>query len=150
MSQSLSRVVVHGVFSTKNRVPSLNPEILKELSAYLTTVLANQGHSPINIGGHNDHIHVLVGLSRTMTIAKTIEIMKTSTSKWLKTKSPELADFCWQLGYGIFGVSENDVPAVSNYISNQAENHKTVSFKDEFRALMKKHGIEIDERYAWE
>jgi putative transposase len=115
MPQSLSRVVVHGVFSTKNRVQSLNPEILKEISAYLTTVLANQGHSPIN------HIHVLFGLSRTMTIAKTIEIMKTSTSKWLKTKSPELSDFWWQLGYGIFGVSEDDVPAVSHYISNQAE-----------------------------
>ena len=150
MSQSLSWDVVHGVFSTKNRVQNLKPEIHPELFAYLAAILNDEGHTAVKVGGHIDHVHMLFGLSRTMTIAKTIEKVKVSPSIWMKTKSSDLEGFSWQQGYGIFSVSESDVASVVSYIHKQAEHHATVSFQDEFRALMKEHGIPIDERYVWE
>ena len=150
MSQSLSRVIVHGIFSTKGRASNLDPTIHPELFAYLAAILNNEGHEAIKVGGHVDHVHMLFGLSRTMTIADTIEIVKTSTSKWIKTKGIEYQGFAWQHGYGIFGVSESNVDAAVRYISNQDIHHAKHSFQDEYRALMRKHGNTIDERYVWD
>ena len=150
MSQSLSRVLVHGVFSTKNRVQNLKPEIQPELFAYLAAILNDEGHTAVKIGGHLDHVHMLFGLSRTMTIAKTVEKVKVSTSIWMKTKGLDLQGFSWQHGYGTFSVAESELDSVVSYIHNQEERHATVSFQDEFRAMMKEHGIPIDERYVWD
>ena len=150
MPQSLSRVIVHGIFSTKDRVPNLNPEIHPELFAYLAAILNSEGHEVIKVGGHIDHVHALFGLSRTMTIADTIQVVKTSSSKWIKTKGLSYQGFAWQHGYAAFGVSESNVDAAVRYISNQDIHHVGHSYQDEFRALMKKHGIDIDEMYVWD
>ena len=150
MPQSLSRVIAHGIFSTKDRVPNLNPEIHPELFAYLAAILNGEGHEAIKVGGHVDHVHILYGLSRTTTIADTIQVVKTSTSKWIKTKGLEYQGFAWQSGYGIFGVSESNVDTAVRYIANQDIHHEKHSFQEEYRALMRKHGISIDERYVWD
>ncbi|HZZ29207.1 MAG TPA: transposase [Pirellulales bacterium] len=151
MPQSLAKVIVHSTFSTKGRVPILQDATLRrELYAYLATVLKNLDSPALTIGGVADHIHVLNALARTKTIAEMIEEAKTSTSKWLKTKAPSLRDFHWQNGYGIFSVSESKLPDVRRYIENQEEHHRTLTFQDEFRALCQRHGVQIDERYAWD
>ncbi len=134
----------------KNREPSLLPEIQDDLYRYLAAVLESKKHFPIKIGGYNDHVHMLFGLSRTMAISDTIELVKVSSSKWLKTKTPELANFSWQLGYGIFSVSPEDSPIIVDYIERQHEHHAVVSFQDELRKLLTEHRIPFDEKYLWE
>jgi putative transposase len=150
MSQSLARVIAHGIFSTKERTPNLDPSIHPELFAYLAAILNDEGHLAVKVGGHVDHVHMLFGLSRTKSIANTIETVKTSTSKWIKTKGLAYQGFAWQHGYGIFGVSESNVDAAVRYIANQDVHHEKHSFQEEYRALMRKHGIPIDERYVWD
>ncbi len=148
MPQSLSNVLVHLVFSTKNRTEWLTPHIREELLPYCVGVLKNQGCPPLQVGGYLDHIHLLFSLSRTISISTIVEELKTGSSKWLKTMG--VPHFAWQNGYAAFSVSPHDVPSVVNYIQNQQEHHKIVSFMDEFRALMLEAGIEIDEKYVWD
>jgi len=150
MPQSLSRVVVHGVFSTKDRIPILKKGLQEELYPYLAGTLKGIDHVPIKIGGHTDHVRMLFGMSRNISVAKTIEVVKVSSSKWIKTKSHEFKDFGWQNGYEIFSVSPSDTDNVIHYISNQEEHHKVISFEDEYRALLTEFGIPFDERYVWD
>ena len=102
------------------------------------------------VGGHVDHVPLLVGLSRTLKISKLIEVIKTETSKWAKDVAGGQPDFRWQAGYGTFSVSFSNVEVVKRYINNQDIHHSKRSFKDEFRLLCRKHGIEVEERYVWE
>ena len=151
MPQSLARVVLHVVFSTKNREPFLkDDDVRKRLHAYMAGVLQRIGCEPILIGGMEDHVHVLCNLSRTVTIAQLVEEAKKSPSKWVKEQGPQYREFFWQTGYGSFSVSQSNVEKVRAYIATQEEHHRKVSFQDEFRALCRKHGVEIDERYAWD
>ena len=148
MAQSLSDVLVHVVFSTKNRTPWITPEIRRELYPIMGATLRSSGCVPIQIGGVEDHVHVLVVLPRTMTVAQLVEGLKTPTSKWMKTKG--VPGFAWQGGYGAFSVSASQRTVVVAYISEQEEHHRAVSFQDEFRALLKERGIAWDERYVWD
>ena len=151
MPQSLARVVLHVVFSTKNRVPFLkNPKLRARLHAYMAGVLQNIGCEPILINGVEDHVHILCNLARTVTIAGLVEEAKKSPSKWMKEQGPDYRDFFWQGGYGSFSVSQSNVEQVRAYVATQDEHHREVSFQDEFRALCRKHGVEIDERYVWD
>jgi len=151
MPQSLSRVVVHLVFSTKNRTPWLSdPAIREELFKYMGGILINIDCPAILINGVEDHVHVLCNLSRKLAIMNLVEAIKTEPSKWLKTKGPQFAEFHWQAGYGVFSVSQSNVEAVKTYIANQEEHHKKTTFQDEFRKLCLRHEIDIDEKYVWE
>jgi putative transposase len=152
MSQSLAKVIVHIVYSTKHRQPWLCDPILRsELYAYNATVLKKDVDSPaILINGMEDHIHILCLLSRKFAIMDVIKQSKTETSKWIKKQATTYNDFQWQAGYGIFSVSQSNVGQLKQYISGQEEHHKHMSFQDEFRELCRKHGIEIDERYVWD
>ena len=152
MSQSLAKVLVHIVYSTKGRRPWLKDEdIRQQLYAYKATILRDNVDSPaLIIGGVEDHIHALCLLSRNFAIKKVIEEAKTETTKWLKKQGPQYTDFHWQSGYGIFSVSESNAEEVKRYIANQPEHHKQKSFQDEYRELCRRHSIEIDERYVWD
>lgn len=152
MPQSLAKVLVHIVYSTKGRVPWLkDEEIRQRLYAYKATILRDNVDTPaLIIGGVEDHIHALCLLSRKFAIKDVIEEAKTETTKWLKKQGRQHADFQWQAGYGIFSVSESVSPEVKQYIANQTEHHAKQTFQDEFRLLCQRHGIEIDERYVWE
>ena len=131
MPQSLSRILIHLVFSTKNRDRGLSAAVQTELYPYLAGTLDNLDCTPLQVGGIEDHVHLLFGLSRTRTIANLVETLKTGSSKWLKTKAPALVDFHWQSGYGAFSVSQSDADAVVAYIRNQAQHHQKVTFQDE-------------------
>ncbi|MCA9213271.1 MAG: transposase [Planctomycetales bacterium] len=103
-----------------------------------------------SVGGHVDHVHLLVGLSRTITIAKLVENIKTETSKWTKNAIFSAQRFAWQSGYGAFSVSHSLRSTVDSYIGSQDKHHQTLSFKEEYRRICAKHEIEIDERYVWD
>lgn len=151
MPQSLAKVIVHIVYSTKNREPWLNEsELRKDLYAYCSSILSNADCPVIVMGGVEDHVHIMCLLSRKVAIMDMVKTSKTETSKWLKKKQGELEGFGWQAGYGIFSVSESKVNQVRRYITNQEEHHKRYSFQDEFRELCQRHGIDIDERYVWD
>jgi REP element-mobilizing transposase RayT len=150
MPQSLALVVVHIVFSTKDRRAFLEHPIRHDLHAYLATRARIAGCECYCVGGVSDHVHLAVRLSRTVTIAKLLEDLKTSSSKWLKTQSPSLKAFAWQGGYGAFSVGPSDLPALRRNIETQEDHHKKYSFQDELRALLTKYGVEHDELYMWE
>jgi putative transposase len=150
MGQSLTKNYLHIVFSTKLRQPLITEDIENELFAYLGGICNELECKPIKIGGYLDHIHVLCNLSKKIALAKFMELLKANSSKWIKTKGNEFGNFYWQDGYGAFSVSEKDLPAVVNYISNQKEHHKNKDFKNEFRSILKKYNVEYDERYVWE
>ena len=148
MPQSLAKVNVHIVFSTKHAKHIITAEVKKELHAYIIGTLSKLGSYTNEIYANPDHIHILCTLPRTITIADFISKIKTSSSKWIKTKG--INNFSWQDGYGIFSVSSSKVEVVENYILNQFEHHKKLSFKDELRKLFMEYGIEFDERYVWD
>lgn len=152
MPQSLSQIYVHLVFSTKSRKPWLDDvELRSRLHAYMATILRDGVSSPaIVINSVEDHIHSLIRMSRQYSIMNVVKQCKVSTSKWLKRQQPKFASFAWQSGYGAFSVSESMLGHVESYIVNQQQHHLRLSFKDEFRELCRRHGLEIDERYAWD
>jgi REP-associated tyrosine transposase len=151
MPQSLAKILVHIVFSTKLRQPFLKDESVRgELHGYTIKVLDGLESPSIALNSVEDHIHILCLHSRKIALMKLIEEVKTSTSKWIKTKGRAYRDFYWQSGYGAFSVSESQRPAVVRYIERQAEHHRRLSFQDEFRQLCAKHGVPIDERYVWD
>jgi REP element-mobilizing transposase RayT len=150
MPQSFANVLIHLVFSTKDRRAYFGPPISAELYAYLAAVVRNAGCECCHVGGAADHVHLAIRFSRTLTIAKLVEDLKTASSKWLKTKSPDFAGFAWQRGYGAFSVGPTDFDALIAYIARQAEHHREETFCDEYRAFLRKYGISFDERYMWD
>jgi REP element-mobilizing transposase RayT len=150
MPQSLSLVIIHVIFSTKDRFPRLGPSRRPDLHAYLATVARNAGCDCYRAGGVSDHVHLAIRLSRTITIAGLVETLKTSSSKWLKTQAAELGGFSWQRGYGCFSIGPADVEALCGYIDRQEEHHRTRTFQDEFRAFLDKYGMEYNEAYVWD
>jgi len=151
MPQSLANILLHVVFSTKNRIPFLRtPDLREAVNAYMVGTLRNIDCPSLIVNCVEDHLHCLCQLSRTMTVAKLIEEMKSSSSAWIKTQSPQAADFKWQAGYGAFSVSQSNVGAVKTYIAHQEEHHRKMTFQDEFRAFLRRHGLDWDERYVWD
>ena len=149
MGQSLARLLVHSVFSTKERRPFLrSEEIRTEIYAYIAGILRNLQSPSIIIGGADDHIHILSSLSKNVALSELIGRIKGSSSKRLKEKG--IHGFAWQNGYGAFSVSESQVAAVTAYIANQAEHHRQFSFQDEVRQLLKRHHTAFDKRYVWD
>jgi REP element-mobilizing transposase RayT len=151
MPQSLARIWLHIVFSTKQRRAYLqNEELRQEMFRMLGHHAAQCGYQPARVGGWIDHVHVLCGLSRTVTVASLVETIKRETSKWIKQRTAGLGVFHWQNGYGVFSASQSLVDQVIEYIDGQPRHHKRMTFQEEFRAMCEKHNIEIDERYVWD
>jgi len=148
MPQSLSQILVHAVFSTKAREPMVSSSMRPRLHAYLAGVLGELGNVSIQVGGTADHVHALFALSRTMTIADTLEKMKTNSSKWMKKETR--CGFGWQSGYGAFSVAASQKRTVIKYIQTQESHHRVITFQDEFRILLKRYEVEWDERYVWD
>ena len=150
MPQSLSSILVHLIFSTKNRESFITPEIELELHPYLATIFKGLKSPALTINGTSDHLHILFSLSRVIKIADLIEEVKTESSKWIKTKGAEFRNFHWQRGYGAFSIGQSQVPTVKRYIARQKIHHQRVTFQDEYRKFLKSYGIDYDERYVWD
>lgn len=151
MPQSLAKILVHAVFSTKDLRPFLRDKNLRdELHHYIGGILNHLECQPIIVGGVEDHVHLLCALSRTLPAAEMVKEAKRGSSIRLKTKNAELQDFAWQNGYGMFSIGFSQIEVVRNYIAGQEEHHRKVSFQDEFRELLRRYEIEFDERYVWD
>jgi putative transposase len=151
MAQSLAKILIHTIFSTKDRRPFLRDQSLREeLHHYLGGILAKHDCQPIIVGGVEDHVHILSTLSRTREAAEVVKEVKRGSSLWLKSKSSDLSNFAWQNGYGIFSIGFSQVSTVRKYIAGQPDHHRKVSFQDEFRNFLKRYEIEFDERYVWD
>jgi putative transposase len=151
MPQSLAKILVHTVFSTKERRPFLRDKMLREeVHRYLGGILTHLDCQPIIVGGVEDHVHLLCALARTCEAALMVKEVKRSSSLWIKTKTDDLSEFAWQSGYGIFSIGFSQIVSLRDYIAGQEEHHRKVSFQDEFRLLLKRYEIEFDERYVWD
>nr|VFJ64756.1 MAG: REP element-mobilizing transposase RayT [Candidatus Kentron sp. FW] len=151
LGQVLSSVYVHLVFSVKNREPFLRDAGIRgEMHAFLGGVAKRLGCPPVIIGGTEDHVHLLCRLSRTVSQADFVKELKRVSTIWIKQRNSTLAGFAWQGGYGAFSVGTSNVDSVRKYIAEQEAHHKKWCFRDEYKALLRKHGIEWDERYVWE
>ncbi|HUT32909.1 MAG TPA: IS200/IS605 family transposase [Planctomycetota bacterium] len=150
MAQSLANVLIHLIFSTKNRCPLIRPEVEHELHAYLAAVCREMGCPALDVGGTEDHVHMLFSLSRTVTLSKLDEEVKKRSSKWIKTKGEAFADFAWQAGYGAFSIGQSGVAGVKQYIAGQKDHHRKVSFQEELRAFLRRYQVGFDERHLWD
>jgi putative transposase len=151
MSQSLSKIWTHLVFSTKHRYPFLSDETVRhDLHSYLAKTLKENQCPTLLVGGVSDHVHCLFVLSKNHSIASIVWAIKRSSSKWVKTQAAGLRKFHWQEGYGAFSVSQSHIDQVQKYILNQETHHRKKTFQDEFREFLKKYEVDFDERYVWD
>jgi REP element-mobilizing transposase RayT len=141
--------MIHLVFSTKNREPFINQTIQDRLHGYILGILSQMKCPSIQTGGVADHVHILFVLGRTTTQAEVVEEVKKSLSKWMKADGG-VPNFSWQKGYGVFPVSESHREKVIDYIKNQEEHHRTITFQEEYRKLLEKYRIPFDEKYVWD
>ena len=150
MPQSLSKVILHLTFSTKNREPWLDHGVRSRMHAYLATICRDLGAEVVRVGGVADHVHIVTMLPRTVSQAELIEQIKKESSKWIKTLDARYRGFFWQRGYGAFSVSPSQLETVLHYVETQQEHHRTRTFQEEYRELLRKHGVDFDERYVWD
>jgi putative transposase len=150
MSHSFHQSIAHIVFSTKERRTMISSAVENRLHPYLGGIVREQGGIAMRIDGTQDHVHILAQTPKTVSDSDFMRALKANSSKWVHEIFPELRLFTWQVGYGWFSVSKSQVPKVDAYIANQKEHHHKMTFQEEFVELLKKHGIEFDERYIWE
>ena len=148
MGQSLSKILIHLVFSTKNRTPLLPQTPYPDLYKYSQGILKGEKCHLIEMNNVTDHVHVLFDLHRTEALSNVVMHLKKGTSRWLKEQSPEFKRFDWQEGYGAFSLGRSQCGEVVDYIRQQQERHPRVSFQDEFRKFLESYEIAYDERYV--
>jgi REP element-mobilizing transposase RayT len=149
MANSYLSLHVHVVFSTKNRNRWLSPEIEAEVWSYLAGIIKNQGGNALQIGGVEDHIHILLTMPATISMSQMVKSIKGDSSKWISQNWPNMRGFHWQDGYGAFSVGQSQVAATVAYIKKQRQHHQRKSFEDEYKTFLTKHGIESDEKYIF-
>ena len=150
MPHTYTNILVHYVFSTKNRRELLTPEIQERLWPFMAGIMRDNGMVPVVVGGMDDHVHILVSLPATLPISKGIQLIKGGSSRFVNETFPGTDRFRWQSGYGAFSLSVSHRQDTINYIQRQAEHHRKRTFQEEFIAILKKHGIEYDEQYIWD
>ena len=150
MSHSFISQLMHCVFSTKERRSMITPEIQPRLFQYMGGIARENKMKLLAAGGVDDHVHLLVSFPSTISVAKGLQLLKGGSSKWIHETFPEQRMFEWQEGYGAFSIGISDVERTTEYIIHQPEHHQKMDFKTEFRAFLKKHEIEYDERFIFD
>ena len=150
MANTFTSLHYHVVFSTKQREPWIRQKFEQRIWEYLGGIARTNGMTALCVGGVEDHMHILLELHPTMAVSKAMQLLKGGSSKWIHDTFPELAGFGWQDGYGAFTVSQSALADTKRYIQLQREHHQGRTFQDEYRAFLRKHGIEYDERYLWD
>jgi putative transposase len=149
MATTFTSLLLHITFSTKNRAHLIAAEIEPKLHAYLGGIAGNLESPVLCIGGTSNHVHMLVSLSKKVTVVDFLETVKKESSKWMKTQGVCFHSFYWQEGYGAFSIGQSGVDALKAYIGNQKQHHQATTFEEEFLALLRKYNIPFDERYIW-
>jgi putative transposase len=149
MANTYSSLCYHIVFSTRNRIHDIKPEVEDRVWAYIGGVARKHNMVALQVGGIEDHIHALVIAPPVYAPSQIAQFLKGDSSKWIHEEFPAMRGFAWQDGYGAFTVSKSNIPEVIDYIRSQREHHRARSFQEEYLSFLKKHGIEYDERYLW-
>ena len=150
MSGTYTNLLYHIVFSTKQRIPLITDSIREELYRYIGGIIRGEGGILLEIGGTADHVHLLAKLKPAAAVSDILRLVKANSSKWANERKRRLRKFGWQDGFGAFTVSESQVVGVREYIRTQETHHRGLSYHDEFRAMLERHGVEYDERYLWD
>ena len=146
---SLTNLLYHIVFSTKDRHPLITNAIEQRLYEYLGGIIRGQRGIALEINGIPDHVHILAKLSQNRAVADVLRDLKADSSGWVHKNFPLARHFGWQVGYAAFTVSESQVTRVRQHIRNQKQHHKKISFQEELISLLKAHKIQFDEKYLW-
>jgi putative transposase len=146
LAHTFSRNHVHLIFSTKDRRKTITPEFQPRLWAYLAGIAKNHGMIALAVGGTENHVHIVFHLPPALALAKAVLLLKANSSKWMSERGTE---FSWQEGYGAFSVSASNLDTVSRYIRNQEAHHRKISFEQEYRAILRKHGVDYEPKYAF-
>ena len=150
MPQSFACLHCHIIFSTKNRDPLLMSDFTTRLFEYIGGITRERDNPLLAANGMADHVHLLVSMNRQTAVSDLVRDIKSISPGWIHQTFSHLIGFAWQSGYGAFAVSYSNIDSVKKYIANQAEHHRVRSFKEEFVAFLKRHGMEYDERYVWD
>jgi len=150
MAHTYTNLLVHVVFSTKDRVPLLNAELRTRLFPYMGGIIRELDGTALLINGPNDHVHILALLPAKTSLSEIVGKLKANSSGWVHREFSGKRNFAWQTGYAAFTVSHSQKQSVLDYIANQEEHHRKISFKEEFLAFLKKHEIGYDKKYLWE
>ena len=134
--------LIHCVWSTKNREPFLSSDLRDRLWPYLGGIAKENRMKALAIGGAADHVHILISLPATLSVAKAIQLLKGNSSKWIRETFPKMRSFAWQEGYGAFSVGISGVDATVTYIREQSEHHRRRTFREEFATMLRRHGLE--------
>lgn len=145
MRDTYSKLNYHLVFSTKSRVPLITADLRDPLYGYMGGILRGNGGVLLTVGGMPDHVHLLAGWGTSLSVAKMLQLIKGSSSKWANERPGASGDFAWQPGYGAFSVSASQIPEVRRYILNQEAHHRKMSFQGELKGLLKRHGVDYEE-----
>lgn len=149
MPHSYSSTLMHCIFSTKERRRIITPDLQARLFPFVGGVARQNGMVALEVGGVEDHVHILLSVSATLPVAKAMQLIKSGSSKWIHDTFPSLREFARQQGYGAFSVGIAQVDRTRNYIQGQSAHHRTVTFEEEFVQFLERHGIEFDPRYVW-
>ena len=150
MPSTYTNLLYHIVFSTKDRIPLIANDFEEELYRYIGGIIRTEGGVQLEIGGTNDHLHILAKIKPAVAVSDILAKLKANSSKWINDHKMKMRKFGWQEGYAAFTVSESQVTAVREYIRNQKEHHRKQTFQEEFVALLERHGIEYDPEYLWD
>ena len=142
MPQTFASLLVHVIFSTKNRAPDLTGELPERLFPYMGGIVGGLKGVALIVNGPADHVHLLVSMPPAISVADLLRVLKTNSCRWVHEQFPERNRFGWQAGYGAFTVSSSRLEDVRGYIAKQQAQHQRVSFQEEFLALLKRHGLE--------
>ncbi len=149
MAQSLSKIYLHIIFSTKNRENTISAEVMPDLYAYIAEICRRHNSEAFRVGGTSNHVHIACTLPRTSNISDLVRVIKSSSSSWMK-EAADMHLFAWQTGYGAFSLGRSQVSTLVKYIENQPEHHHVKSFKEEFIEFLNKYDIEYNEKYLWD
>jgi putative transposase len=147
MSHTCGNILLHFIFSTRERQPLIKSDFRGDLFAYIGGIIREMRGTALIINGTADHVHMLVRVRPLHSASEMVRVIKANSSKWMRTKSRQ---FAWQTGYGVFSVSESNVSPVKKYIARQEEHHKKQSFREEFLAFLKKNNVTYDEKHLWD
>lgn len=149
MSHAYVSNLMHCIFSTKERAPVIDSELESRLWPYVGGIARENRMKALAIGGTMDHVHTLLSLPSTLSIAKAVQLIKGVSSKWVHDSFPGCQNFGWQEGYGAFSVSVSQLQRTISYINDQKNHHRKKTFQEGFLDFLVKHGIQYDPRYVF-
>ncbi len=150
MANTYTSLHYHLIFSTKHREPWIREEVQDRLWAYLAGIARQNRMMPLLVGGIENHVHALVGMSPVLALSDALRLLKGGSSIWVRENLPGCRGFAWQDGYAAFTVSKSQIPEVKDYIQGQREHHRVKSFQEEYRAFLDRHEVRYEEKYLWD